>query len=267
MRRRFFSAWIAICMALSFVILPVHSIAMTAQEKGLAIAEEMHQRDHGWGDQRVSMQMILRNRQGQESERQIRVHSLEVDGDGDKTLTVFDEPRDLKGTAFLSFTHALEPDEQWLYLPAIKRVKRISSANKSGPFMGSEFAYEDLTSQEVAKYSYRWLRDENFEGRESMVIERIPAYEKSGYTRQLVWVDKAIWQVLKVDYYDRKDSLLKTLTVSDYQQFKQRFWRPSSMQMANHQTGKVTLLKWSGYQFLTGLSDADFDRNALKRAR
>ena len=267
MHRLIFACWNGISVALLLVLLPAHSSAMTAQEKGLSIAQEIDRRDQGWGDQRVSMQMILRNRQGQESRRQIRVHTLEVDGDGDKSLTIFDEPRDLKGTAFLSFTHAIEPDDQWLYLPSIKRVKRISSANKSGPFMGSEFAYEDLTSQEVAKYTYRWLRDENLEGRESMVVERIPVYENSGYTRQLVWVDKTFWQPLKIDYYDRKDSLLKTLIASDYQYYEQRFWRASNMQMHNHQSGKSTELKRYGFQLMTGLSEADFDRNSLQRAR
>jgi len=126
----------------------------------LAIAREMDRRDSGWKDQRANLVMTLRNRQGQESRRELRISTLEVDGDGDKSLTLFDSPRDVKGTAFLSFTHATEPDDQWLYLPALKRVKRISSRNKSGSFMGSEFAYEDLSSQEVDKFRYKWLRDE-----------------------------------------------------------------------------------------------------------
>lgn len=168
--------------------------AATAEEKGLAIAVEMDERDKGWVDQQASLVMVLRNKHGQESTRRIRVKSLEVEADGDKSLTIFDSPPDVKGTAFLSFSHALKADDQWLYLPALKRVKRISSANKSGPFMGSEFAYEDLASQEVEKYSYRWLRDELLEDRKTMVIERIPRYEHSGYTRQIVWVDAQIWR-------------------------------------------------------------------------
>jgi len=89
-------------------------------------------------------------------------------------------------------THALTPDDQWLYLPALKRLKRISSRKKSGPFMGSEFAYEDMSSQEVEKYRYKWLRDETVEGRDAYVVERRPTYEYSGYTRQIVWIDKEI---------------------------------------------------------------------------
>ena len=100
----------------------------TPEEKGLAIAVEADRRDMGWVDQSADMQMSLRNRQGQGSERVIRIRTLEVLGDGDKSLTIFDTPRDVKGTAFLSFTHATEPDDQWLFLPALNRVKRISSA-------------------------------------------------------------------------------------------------------------------------------------------
>ena len=241
--------------------------AQTAQEKGLAIAQEIDQRDTGWTDQIASMVMVLRNRQGQESRRDLRVKSFEVQGDGDKSLTIFDTPRDVKGTAFLSFTHALKPDDQWLYLPALKRVKRISSSNKSGPFMGSEFAYEDLTSQEIEKYTYTWLRDEELDGAETMVLERKPAYKQSGYTRQVVWIDAKMWQPIKVEFYDRKDSLLKTLRSTKFTQYLEQFWRPVLMTMINHQSGKNTELLWSGYEFKTGLNDRDFDRNALKRSR
>ena len=249
------------------IALPLEAVALTAEEKGLEIAVEMDRRDSGWIDNTTDMIMILKNRQGDESRREIRTRTLEVEGDGDKSLTIFDSPRDVNGTAFLSFTHATAPDDQWLYLPALKRVKRISSANKSGPFMGSEFAYEDLTSQEVEKYSYKWLRDETLNGRQAFVIERFPQYENSGYARQIVWVDQDIYQPLKVEYYDRKNALLKTLVISGYKQYLDRYWRPDHMEMVNHQTGKSTVLEWSNYQFMTGLTDKDFNRNSLKRVR
>ena len=151
---------------ISFLILTFiafNTVAETPEEKGLAIAIEADKRNTGWVDSHVDLQMILRNSQGQESKRLIRLKTLEIDGDGDKSLSIFDTPRDVKGTAFLSFTHAIKADDQWLYLPALKRVKRISSSNKSGPFMGSEFAFEDLSSQEVEKYTYKWLLDEKLD--------------------------------------------------------------------------------------------------------
>ena len=239
----------------------------SSEAKGLAIAEEMDRRDRGWKDQRASLVMTLRNRQGQESRRELRVATLEVEGGGDKSLTVFDTPRDVKGTAFLSYTHATKPDEQWLYLPALKRVKRISSRNKSGPFMGSEFAYEDISSQEVEKFRYEWLRDETLDGREAMVVEFRPEYEHSGYVRQIVWIDAEIFRIVRIEYHDRKDALLKTLTMEDYRQYADRYWRPEVMEMVNHQTGKTTSIRWNDYQFGTGLGERDFDRNSLRRAR
>ncbi len=257
-----------LCLILTAsLLLPLAAQAETPEEKGLAIAIEADRRDTGWQDQTARLKMVLRNRHGQESTRLIRTRTLEVEGDGDKSLSIFDSPRDVKGTAFLSYTHALEPDEQWLYLPALKRVKRISSNNKSGPFMGSEFAYEDLTSQEVEKYTYKFLRDDQLDGRPVFVIERKPAYKYSGYTRLITWLDKEMYQPLKVEFYDRKGALLKTLTASDYQQYLGRYWRPGKMRMVNHQTQKSTDLYWSDYRFKTGLTARDFDRNSLKRAR
>lgn len=241
--------------------------AETPEEKGLAIAREVDARDTGWGDFQAKMSMLLRNRHGEESLRQMRVKSLEVEGDGDKTLIVFDEPRDVKGTALLTFSHKTKDDDQWLYLPALKRVKRIASRNKSGPFMGSEFAYEDLASQEIEKYTYKYIRDDELDGTPVFVIERYPVSKYSGYKRQMVWIDKARYIPLKIEFYDRKNSLLKTLTFKGYRQYLDRYWRAEEMFMQNHQTGKSTLLTWKEYRFRTGLKDSDFTRNSLKRAR
>ena len=258
---------LAILIAALLTPLPDTAFAQTPEEKGLAIAIEADTRDTGWTDQIADMSMILKNKQGDTSTRVMQITTLEVQGDGDKSLLKFDNPKDIKGTAFLSHTHSLTPDDQWLYLPALKRVKRISSSNKSGPFVGSEYAYEDLSSQEVEKYKYKWLRDEVLDGRDNFVIERYPQYEHSGYTRQIVWLDKEMYQPNKLEFYDRKDAMLKTLLFLDYQQYLDQYWRPGRMQMTNHQTGKSTTLTWDNYQFKTGLSDRDFDKNTLKRAR
>jgi hypothetical protein len=238
------------------------------KDKGLDIAREADRRGMGFGDVTAEMQMILRNKQGQESERKIRIRTLEVKEDGDKSLTIFDTPRDVKGTAFLNFTHKKGDDDQWLYLPALKRVKRISSRNKSGSFMGSEFAYEDISSQEVEKYTYKWIRDEKYKGQECFVVEYYPVDKKnSGYTRQLTWLDKSEYRVWKVEYYDRKKSLLKTLTNKGYRQYLDKYWRADEMYMVNHQTGKSTKLIMTNYKFRTGLKDRDFNQNSLKRVR
>ena len=255
-----------IALVLTVGLLPVAQ-AETAEEKGLSIITEADNRDKGWQDSSADMLMILRNKQGKESIREIRVKNLEVDGDGDKGLTVFDQPRDVKGTAFLTYSHALEPDEQWIFLPALKRVKRISSSNKSGPFMGSEFAYEDISSFEIPKYSYLYLRDEVLDGQDCYVLETKPQYAHSGYTKSHLWVDKSEYRVQRIDFYDRKDSLLKIQRFSDYQQYLDQYWRAHTMTMENQQNGKSTTLKWSNFKFRTGLTDKDFQKNDLKRQR
>lgn len=253
--------------AIAITMLPVTLLAETAEDRGLAIAVEADKRDEGFDDSTANMSMELRNKQGDSSIRFIRIKTLEIIGDGDKSMSIFDEPADVKGTAFLTFSHAVKPDEQWLYLPALKRVKRINSKNKSGPFMGSEFAYEDIASQEVEKYTYKYLRDETLNGIDCFIIERYPAYKHSGYTRQVVWINKAEYRPEKVVFYDRKNTLLKTLTYDGYRQYLDKFWRADDMFMENHQTGKTTQLTWSDYRFQTGLTDRDFDRNSLKRMR
>ncbi len=243
------------------------SMAQSDIEKGLKIATATDARDSGWGSMRAQMEMILENRAGKTSTRRIESRQLEVDGDGDKSLSLFREPRDVAGTAMLTFTHGLDADDQWLFLPAIKRVKRISSKNKSGPFMGSEFAFEDLGSQEVEKYTYKYLRDEACgENMQCTVSERYPAYENSGYTRQITWIDTAEYRPIKIEYYDRKDSLLKTLDFMSYKEYN-GYWRADSFKMENHQTGKKTILNWSGYELGVGLNAGDFNQNALKRLR
>lgn len=269
MKRRpapWFDAVVCLCLALSLATI---ATAETPEEKGLRIAEESDRRDQGFGDWRANLKMVLTNQQGQTSERQLRMQGLENPDpdDGDKTMVVFDEPRDVKGTALMTFTHIVQPDDQWLFLPALKRVKRISSSNKSGPFVGSEFAYEDLTSQEVKKYSYKWVRDEPCGELACFVVERYPEYENSGYTRQIVWIDQAEYRPQKVEYYDRKNALLKILTLSDYRQYLGKYWRAHNLHMVNQHTGKSTTLSWSGYEFKVGLTDDDFTQNRLKRMR
>ena len=259
-------AILVVVSLISLIIFPaVH--AETPEEKGLAIAVEADRRDTGFGDMTAKLTMVLRNKQGDSSTRYIRLKTLEVQGDGDKSLSIFDRPADVKGTAFLTHSHAIEADDQWLYLPALKRVKRISSKNKSGPFMGSEFAYEDLSSQEVEKYTYKYIGDEIVNGVDSYVVERYPQYAHSGYTRQVAWINKQEYRPEKIVFYDRKNALLKTLTYDGYNQYLDQFWRADTLEMINHQTGKSTTLTWDDYKFQTGLNDRDFHKNVLKRAR
>lgn len=241
--------------------------------KGREITEETEKRNRGFGDTQAEMTMILKSENGEVSERHLRMRSLEEPEQdlGDKSLIVFDLPKDVEGTTLLTHTKILDPDDQWIYLPSVARVKRISSANKSGPFLGSEFAFEDLTALEVGKYSYLWLRDEPcpqpLADRTCHVVERKPLYENSGYARQIAWTDDNDFQLRQVEFYNRQDALLKTLTLTDYRLYLDQFWRAHDLAMENHLTGKSTRLIWQKIEFKTGLARTDFEESALERLR
>lgn len=247
---------------------PINIEGLSPEDAGLAIVKEAEARGEGFVSTSAKMTMTLINRKGEKSIRTLRSKALEVQGDGDKSLSIFDDPKDVKGTALLTHAHSLKPDDQWLYLPAIKRVKRISSKNKSGPFMGSEFAFEDLGSQEVEKYGYKLLAEETLNGADTYKIQRIPKYENSGYTKQITWLEKEPLRVLKTDFYDRKGALLKTLNASDYEQFQGKYWRAKTLFMQNVQTNKATEIKLSDFKFKDpSVKAKDFTSNALKRSR
>jgi len=249
------------------VLSSVNLQAESPEEKGLAIATKAKEADTGWGDSSSSMQMILRKKKGQERTRAMRSRNVEMSEDGDRSIIIFDDPADVKGTAMLTHSHKEESDDQWLFLPDLKRVKRISSSNKSGAFMSSEFAYEDMGSQEIEKYTYKFLRDENIDERDYFVVERIPTDRKSGYTKQISWIDQETYRLYKVEFYDRKKALLKTLTASKYDLYLDKFWRPSRMDMQNHLNGKSTTLIFSDYEFGQGLTEDDFTKAKLKKAK
>ncbi|GJL85982.1 MAG: membrane protein [Micavibrio sp.] len=251
------------------VLLAVPAFAETPEEKGFAIAARSDRSDRGFGDSTVDMKMVLHNAHGQETSRTLKTKTLEIPDEelGDKSVVVFDSPADISGTALLSHAHILDPDDQWLYLPALKRVKRISSVNKSGPFVGSEFAFEDFTALELGKYSYKYVKEEPCGDMNCDVIERTPKYEHSGYSKQMSWIDQKVHQVRKVEFYDRRGDLLKVLGLKDYQEYDGGIWRSHTFHMENKQTGKSTDLIYSNYKFKNGFDENDFEKGVLKRAR
>ncbi|MES2673579.1 MAG: outer membrane lipoprotein-sorting protein [Pseudomonadota bacterium] len=261
--------YIVACLAASTsnALMPDSYKDLSDEEKGLAIAKEASRRDDGFMSNQFDMKMLIKNSNGTESERQLRVKNLEVENDGNKTLIIFDSPQDQRGTKVLSFSHKLEPDDQMIYLPALNRVKRIASNNRSGPFAGSEFSYEDITSPEVEKYTYKYLKTEDCASGSCYVIELKPVNDTSGYKRQVVWYDANDYYVLKTDYYDKRDSLLKTLVYTGYKKYADSFWRADKASMENLQTGKSTLLIATDWQFKVDVSSEDFSSNGLQRVR
>jgi predicted RND superfamily exporter protein/outer membrane lipoprotein-sorting protein len=241
----------------------------TPETLGKAVADEVEARFLGYKDLTANMEMTLYNAAGDNSKRVMRMKTIENPDitDGDKSLIVFDVPRDIRGTALLSYPHFSKPDDQWIYFPKIGKEKRISSRNKSGPFMGSEFAYEDVSFQEMYKYTYKHINDEACGELQCYKLHRFPTYESSGYTKQVLWIDKDEFRIQKIEFYDRKDSLLKTMELKDYRQYLGKFWRTHDMFITNHQTRKSTSFITTEIEFQSGLAEKNFTKAALKRAK
>ena len=246
----------------------VYAAQAADDTQGFDIAARSDRTDLGFGDSEVELQMVLRNAAGQQSTRALRIATLEKPDEtvGDKSLVVFETPRDIEGTALLSHAKILDPDDQWLYLPALKRVKRISSSNKSGPFVGSEFAFEDFTAIELNKFDYTYVGEVPCGDLTCDVLERTPRYENSGYTKQVSWVDQTDFQIRKVEFYDRRGDLLKVLELKDYRDYD-GIWRAQTLSMSNVQTNKHTDLIYGDYTFNTGLAENDFVKGRLSRLR
>lgn len=250
------------------VLLPAGYATSQDSEKGLAIARKVAAQDDGFKAYRGTAQMVLKDKAGTRNTRDFDAINREVPGDGDQSLIRFQTPLDVKGLTVLTHARVNADNDQWLYLPATNRTRRIAASSRSGSFAGSEFAYEDLVGYVIEKYDYAWLRDEACPGVASAtchVNEQRPKEDESGYSRMVAWIDAEKLRVYRVEFYDRRNAHIKTLTNSDYQLYENKFWRPTKISMENHQTGKSTDMLWSKYDFSANVSADELMPHALGR--
>lgn len=255
----------ALLLGATVLTASAHADESTAA-KGLAIATASQDRDKGFGSSRSVAKMILRDRSGTANVRDFTALALEVQSDGDQTSIEFDTPLDVRGMTVLTHAHKAGDDDQWLYLPAASRTRRITSGSRTGSFAGSEFSYEDLVGATVDKYSYNYLRDEACPGaadRMCFVNEQRPKDQESGYSRMVAWVDTQDYRGYKVEYYDRGGALMKTLVSSDFRLFENKYLRPMKMLMTNHINGKSTEMQWASYDFKVRLTPEQMAPHSL----
>ncbi len=242
------------------LVLAVSLFAISGEE----VATKADETTSGFDSSVSTMQMVMINSAGQKTIRDMHGETLELKG-GDKSMMEFLSPADVKGTKLLTYQHVDKDDDQWLYLPALKRIKRISSRNKTGSFMGSEFSYEDISAQEIAKYTYPGQTQEVMLGDiKCYKGDRIPKDRLSGYTKQTTWTDQENFLVQKVEYYDRKKALLKTAVFGDYKKID-GIWRVGKIEMKNHQNDKSTILIWVDDRVKAGRTDKHFNKRVLKQ--
>lgn len=207
--------------------------------------------------------MILKNANGEENLRKIEISKLE-DIDGDKSLINFLYPKDIKDTKLLSYEVIGGDDKQWLYLPALKRVKRISSRNKSGSFMASEFSYEDISSQNYKNYTYKGeAKSVIFAGEKYLKIQRIPKDKNSGYKRQILYINPKTYLVSHGEYFDKQDRVFKKIFFKEYKKID-GIYRVVKIVMENTQNNKSSILIWDEDSIKQNLKDKDFTKRVLK---
>ncbi len=239
----------------------------SAEQQGLAIAQELALRNAGYKDFAGKVDMVLRDRGGSEAKRSFSVKILEKpEADaGDWSLVVFDAPADVKGTAVLSHPKRGADDDQWLYLPSARRVKRIAAANRTGSFAGSEFSFEDLAASDASKFEWKLLGQSACGALRCFDVQATAKEAASGYARRILHIDVTELRVQAVEYFDRKNSLLKTLTYGDFTKLGNRYWRARSWSMQNAQTGKSTVIKFATMALGNGLTSGDFSPSKLDK--
>lgn len=247
--------------------LPVFSAEDPIAE-GRAIMAKADANGRNYVDETVTLNMVLINANGDSTTRRMKSINLERANSEDYSLIQFLEPADVRGTGLLTWQNPRGDDRQWLYLPELRRVKTIASQNKSGSFMGSEFAYEDISGNTLDKFTYRKLGEEKVGGEDCWTIERIPAYKNSGYTRVKAWIAKSDYLLHRQEFIDRKGSLLKVQTYKGWQAYdspKGKSWRITEISVENLQSKKKSVLTFTDRKLGSGLKEDAFNERNLQR--
>jgi hypothetical protein len=246
---------------------------------GRSLAQYMDAYDSGWRDQYSKSRVILRDANGDSVSREFRQMVLEGSV-GDKSLVRFMSPPDVRGVSALTHEHRESADDTWLYLPATRRVRRISGANRAASFQGTEFTYEDLASLSPDRYDWKFLKEDTSDSEGApaklFVLEAVPRQADTGYSKLVLFVSQQHWRIEKIDFFDRSGRKLKTLTTSSWKLFHGRYWRAQATRMVNDQTHKETaieidslLLDLSRYPNKDGtprkgLTEDQFEKRALE---
>ncbi len=203
------------------------------------------------GDSRYSeMELTLIKKNGDKRERKVVSWSID-EGKDKKTLMFFTYPGDVNGTGFLTWDYddMSKDDDKWLYLPAMKKTRRISgSSSKTDYFMGTDFTYNDMGSRNIDEDTHTLLREEDRDGQKCWVIESVPVDKREIYSRKVTWIRQDCCVPIYVEFYDKLDKLHRYLTISEISKV-QGYWTKQHMEMKNVQTGHSTVIVLKNPQY------------------
>ncbi len=230
---------------------------------GKQISEKVYNRPSG-DDQTSDLTMTLINKSGDQRVRKIKQFTKDL-GDVEKSIMFFQSPADVKNTSFMSWTYDSDQnDDQWIYLPALKKTKRISSDSKSDYFMGSDFTYDDLGDRKLEDDTHKLLREETMDGKECYVIESLSKDDDYMYSRTVVWVNKSNFIGVKKEFYDEDEDLLKVLAIKEVKEIS-GIWVITNSEMKNVQKTHRTTMVLSDIQINTGMSESKFSERMMMR--
>jgi outer membrane lipoprotein-sorting protein len=231
-------------------------------------AEEIMRRSHlamyyPGEDVRARITMRLVSKDGGERVREMTMTRRNVREGGEQRYFVFfHRPPDVRDLAFLVWKYPGRDDDRWLYVPALKLVRRIAASDKHTSFVGSDFSYEDVSGREPEDDSHKLLREEPVAGRQAYVVESVPK-DPADFSRKLSWIDKTMWLPLKEEYYDRRGDLARVYTAEEVKEV-QGFWTAVKRSMKNVQSGHRTDVVLDDVRYKQKLSPDLFSERALR---
>lgn len=220
---------------------------------------------------KYSAKIILTDKNGKVRERNITYTEKDFDdGKTTKSIVLFKTPKDVAGVSYLSFDYEetdngqQKDSDSWLYMPAMKKVRRISGSNKNDDFMGTDFTYEDIGTRSTFKDTFVVKGDETVNGRLCYKVEctAVDKTEKNPF--RVLYVDKETFMLLKGEYYDRQNKLQRVLISSDIKQV-QGFWTCGTMTMQNVQTNHTTVISLDNVEYDTDVKNSLFTVASLER--
>ena len=198
----------------------------------------------------AKMDLVLEKANGSKRERKVESWAMDI-GDDTKTMMFFTYPGDVKGTGFLTWNYDEigKDDDKWLYMPALKKTRRISgSSSKTDYFMGTDFTYDDMGDRNIDEDDHKLLREEKCNGFDCYVVESVPKDKREIYSKRISWIRKDCFMGVKVEYYDKLGALHRVLNISDIKQV-QGFWTRGKMVMENVQTKHKTVITFSDMKY------------------
>jgi outer membrane lipoprotein-sorting protein len=244
-------------------ILLIAAFSVSAQLTGREIVDKAYNLPTG-DDQTSVLTMTLINKSGQTRVRKIQQYTKDF-GDTEKSIMFFKTPADVKNTSFMNWSYDSDKaDDQWIYLPALKKVKRISSDSKSDYFMGSDFTYDDLGDRKLDADTHKLLREETVDGVECYVVESVSKDEDYMYSKTVTWIRKNNFVGMKKEFYDEDEELLKILSIKDLKEID-GIWVITHSEMENVQKNHKTTMELSDIKINTGVPSSKFSERMMTR--